>query len=115
MEEFANASGPRMDAVDNQCREFIGSIKTPGDKFPITINVTLVQTSQFLKDSELRWIYAGLFYYHYYFNVECISWGNPLSTSPYSEDGTQGKLDSHDSGLGQHLNNSWLTKSKHVT
>jgi hypothetical protein len=27
MEEFANASGPRMDAVDNQCREFMGSIK----------------------------------------------------------------------------------------
>lgn len=27
MEEFANASGPRMDAVNNQCREFMQSIK----------------------------------------------------------------------------------------
>lgn len=27
MEEFANASGPRLDAVTNQCREFMQSIK----------------------------------------------------------------------------------------
>lgn len=27
MEELANASGPRMDAVNNQCREFMQSIK----------------------------------------------------------------------------------------